>query len=195
MVLCSKYFKPILLFIGFSCFFSLLDAGKNFPWTGMPGYYNQPVSRTMERYKQIGKINEIIKSRSEDLGKNGLNDEEKNLINQEIAGLRREVTRLINPYPSSRAKMGALIAKGLVGEDLEVLDDSEIRGIADGIWAGVTVRSARACGKVISDKIEGTATTVIGGAWDSILDTLLRWWSDATSFLLTSITFRQTGKK
>lgn len=106
--------------------------------------------------------------------------DEKNLRKQNLDLIKAKFARMTS---TDGSPMGTLIARGLVGEDLDVLEDMDIKSISDGIWAGVTTRTARACGDVISDKIKGTAQTVIGGSWDAILDTLLGWWNGATTAL------------
>jgi hypothetical protein len=169
----QKFFLFMIFFITVA---APLFCSKHFRYPYNLGEFSSGKTSTIEK---LIFQNDLLNKEEKKIGEMS-DGPEKNLRKQNLELIKAKFARMTS---TDGSPMGTLIARGLVGEDLDVLEDMDIKSISDGVWAGVTTRTARACGDVISDKIKGTAQTVIGGAWDSVLDTMLGWWNGAITVL------------
>lgn len=72
---------------------------------------------------------------------------------------------------------GTLVARGFAGEkEWEMLDDSKIDNVKDGLVQGLTLRASKAVGDVLGKRIEGSCEVVLGGAWDKMFGWLVDSW-------------------
>ncbi|MBY0353301.1 hypothetical protein K2W90_02950 [Candidatus Babeliales bacterium] len=96
-------------------------------------------------------------------------------ITRHIDLIKRLEDRRDRLFLSSTA--GTLVARGFAGKDeWEMLDDTKIDNIKDGLVQGLTLRASKAVGDVLGKRIEGSCEVVLGGAWDKMFGWLVDVW-------------------
>lgn len=158
-----------IVFVLFSMFVGSLFAGKQ---SGMPGafgggyvpQYNREWSKVQTREQMLKFLQEI----------------NKELITEKDDDTKSELQRLKTDTLTTLGEMGGskdaskqyaeLLARGIAGEDWEMLDGVKADGAMDGIGKGLAVRTARVFGNAVGEKLQDTMKAGIGGIWDWIID-------------------------
>jgi len=92
-------------------------------------------------------------------------------LKNQFAAANRALDSLFTPGNA----LGRIVADGIAGKHL---GDSDIDGVGDGVWKGITARTAQAFGDVISKRAQGTMEHVLGGTWDFVADSMVNGYNE-----------------
>ena len=149
----------------------------SYPGNGFGGF--RGFSRGLSRYEELRSLNGEITRIRGSMRERVQALEEGVDINQDsdhidlagqLAALESQRRRLSNFSKSNQSKTGEVIARGLAGSDWEALEDIQIQDPTDGFWQGITIRTSRALGDLIGEKVKTTVDRLLGGAWEAVLE-------------------------
>jgi len=158
-----------LSFCSFICGENLY-AGKGFyPGSGLGGYatpYNREWAKVKEREGKI-QLLEQLSARKKVLADAG--DTSSDLYKQ-IVSLEKDILNELGSSKGSGKQYADIMARGIAGEDWDMLDGIKAEGPLDGIGNGLAVRTAREFGNAVGEKLKDSLKVGIGGVWDWIID-------------------------
>lgn len=178
MSVCKFIMRIFMMFLMVASFFApSLFAARDFRDVDfgyfdnyMNGNYRQPpfIQRLMGIAKSIKTMSEIMTAA-------GMHVEAMPQAAKDK--LQKSYDKLVTMLDKEDDIYGKMIARGLAGEDWKVLQDEPIESPIQGLSVGALIRVSRACSNVLGKRVENDIDRVVGGLWDSIINSLVSCWN------------------